>query len=66
MTKIKKTDYKELKKQINEKHINFYDKTLSILEFVLEEYSKELVRTDVEFLDMLFIWNFYFCINTAT
>ena len=52
MTKNRITDYKELKKQVNEKHIKFYDKTLSILEFVLDEYSKELVRADVEFLDM--------------
>ncbi len=52
MTKNKNIDYKELKKQVNEKHIKFYDKTLSILEFVLDEYSKELVRADVEFLDM--------------
>ena len=51
MTKSK-TDYKELKKQINDKHVKFYDKTLSILEFILDEYSKELPRADIEFLDM--------------
>ena len=51
MTKSK-TDYKELKKQINDKHVKFYDKTLSILEFILDEYSKELTRADIEFLDM--------------
>ncbi len=52
MPKIKKTDIQDLKKKINEKHINFYDKTLSILEFILDEYSKELTRADVEFLEM--------------
>ena len=42
----------ELKKTINEKHIKFYDKTLSILEFILDEYSRELTRADIEFLEM--------------
>ena len=52
MPKIKKTDIKEIKKEINQKHIKFYDKTLSILEFILDEYSRELTRADMEFLDM--------------
>ena len=52
MKKNEKKDIKELKKEINDKHIKFYDKTLSILEFVLDEYSKELTRADIEFLDM--------------
>lgn len=46
------SDIKENKKDINEKHIKFYDKTLSVLEFMLDEYSKELTRADIEFLDM--------------
>ena len=50
--KKKELDIKEIKKQINQKHVDFYDKTLSILEFVLDEYSRELTRADVEFLDM--------------
>ena len=29
MSKIKNVDIKSLKKEINEKHIKFYDKTLS-------------------------------------
>lgn len=45
-------DISAKKQEINEKHINFYDKTLSILEFILEEYSKELTRADIEFLEM--------------
>lgn len=52
MTKTKFADAIELKNKINEKHIKFYDKTLSILEFILDEYSRELVRTDMEFTDM--------------
>lgn len=52
MRKNKKNDIAEQKKIINEKHIKFYDKTLSILEFILDEYSKELTRADIEFLEM--------------
>ncbi len=51
MTK-KTKDIKDLKKEINQKHINFYDKTLSVLEFMLDEYSKELARADIEFLEI--------------
>ena len=40
------------KRNINQKHIEFYDKLLSILSFILDEYSRELTRADVEFLDM--------------
>ena len=39
-------------KKINDKHIKFYDKTLSILEFILDEFSRELTRADIEFLEM--------------
>jgi len=52
MSKSKKNDIKERKKEINEKHIQFYDKALSVLEFVLDEYSRELVRTDIDFVEM--------------
>lgn len=34
------------------KHIDYYGKTLNILEFILEEFSKELTRADIEFLEM--------------
>ena len=40
------------KKDVNKKHIDFYDKTLDILEFILDEFSKELTRADIEFLEM--------------
>ena len=52
MTKIDKVDFKEKKREINKKHIEFYDKTLSVLEFILEEYSRELTRSDIEYLEM--------------
>lgn len=52
MKKTKQIDIKELKREINDKHIAFYDKTLSVLEFILDEYSRELARADVEFLEM--------------
>ena len=52
MAKIQQKNSKEKNKMINEKHIEFYDKTHSILEFILEEYSRELTRADIEFLEM--------------
>ena len=52
MPKTKKLDIQELKKEINDKHIKFYDKTLSILEFILDEFSRELTRADIEFIEM--------------
>ena len=52
MKKSEKIDIKERNQQINEKHIKFYDKTLSVLEFILDEYSRELTRADIEFLEM--------------
>ncbi len=48
----KKDDIRDRKNYINEKHIKFYDKTLSLLEFILDEYSRELTRADMEFLEM--------------
>ena len=54
MKKSKTTidNIKERKQNVNEKHIQFYDKTLSTLEFILDEYSREMTRADIEFLDM--------------
>lgn len=40
------------KQEVNLKHIEFYDKTLEMLGFMLEEYSRELTRADIEFLEM--------------
>jgi hypothetical protein len=52
MKKTKVPDTKDKKTDINEKHIKFYDKTLSALEFILDEYSRELSRTDADFFEM--------------
>lgn len=47
----KKTDIRKKKKSINDKHIEFYDKTLSILEFMLDEFSREITRANIEFME---------------
>lgn len=52
MAKTKDVDIKNKKNEVNQKHIVFYDKTLSVLEFILDEFSKELTRADIEFLEM--------------
>lgn len=52
MKNKKETDNQSRKKEVNEKHIRFYDNVLSVLEFILDEFSRELTRADIEFLDM--------------
>ena len=52
MVKKNKKDVESEKEIVNQKHIEFYDKTLEILTFILDEYSRELTRADVEFLEM--------------
>ena len=52
MSENKETDYRQKKQEVNLKHVAFYDKSLEILGFILEEYSKELTRADIEFLEM--------------
>ena len=52
MKKTKEDDIRQKKFDVNNKHIEFYDKTLSILDFILDEYSRELTRADIEFLEM--------------
>lgn len=56
MAKIKDKDSStELmlkKSEVNKKHVEYYDKTLEILRFILDEYSRELTRADIEFLEM--------------
>ena len=43
----------QLKKQaVNLKHIEFYDKIFDVLTFIFDEYSRELTRADIEFLEM--------------
>ena len=52
MKNKKEPDNQSRKKEVNEKHIRFYDNILSVLEFILDEFSRELTRADIEFLDM--------------
>ena len=47
-----KLDIKTKKEQINQKHIDFYDKALEILEYILNEYSRELIRADIDYFDI--------------
>jgi hypothetical protein len=51
-SKTKNDDIRAKKAEVNQKHIVFYDKTLSVLEFILDEFSRELTRAEVEFLEM--------------
>jgi hypothetical protein len=54
MAKLKKDDFdiKTKKKEVNLKHIEFYDKSMDVLNFILDEFSRELTRADIEFLEM--------------
>lgn len=52
MAKLKEKDIQNKKEIVNQKHIAFYDKLLEIMSFVLDEYSRELTRADIEFLEM--------------
>lgn len=51
-TKQQKEDIRIKKELVNQKHIEFYDNCLEMLGFILEEYSRELTRADIEFLEM--------------
>ena len=50
--KTKEIDIVKKKFEVNQKHIDFYDKSLEVLTFILDEYSRELTRADIEFLEM--------------
>ena len=50
--KTKEIDIAKKKFEVNQKHIDFYDKSLEVLTFILNEYFHELTRADIEFLEM--------------
>ena len=50
--KTKEIDIALKKQEVSKKHIEYYDKVLDVLSFILNEYSKELTRADIEFLEM--------------
>lgn len=52
MSKTKQTDEKTLRKQINDKHIEFYSKAFNVLDFMLSEVAREVKHAEYEFLDM--------------
>ena len=41
-----------LKQQVNQNHIEFYDKAFQTLDFILDEFSKELIRAEINFLEV--------------
>ena len=41
----------DIKQNVNQKHIEFYDKALKVLEFMLSEYSREIKYAEFEFID---------------
>ena len=43
---------KDKKHKINEKHIELYDKALSVLEFLLNEFAHDIKYAEFEFLDI--------------
>ena len=40
------------KDNTNQKHIDFYNKAFDVTEFILNEFTKELTRANISFLDM--------------
>lgn len=43
---------KDKKQIVNEKHIELYDKTLDVLEFLLNEFQHDIKYAEFEFLDV--------------
>lgn len=52
MPKVKERDAKALRESVNKKHIEFYDKTLSVLEFILNEFAHDIKYAEFEYLEM--------------
>ena len=51
-TKTKEFDIALKKQQVSQAHIQYYDKLLDVLSFILDEYSREIIRTDIDFLEI--------------
>ena len=43
---------KDKKQIVNEKHIELYDKTLGVLEFLLNEFAHDIRYAEFEYLDI--------------
>ena len=52
MAKNKEKSFQLKKQEVNQNHIKYYDKAYEVLNFMLDEFSRELVRTDMDFLEM--------------
>ena len=50
--KTKEFDIALKKQEVSKKHIEYYYKVLYILSYILNEYSRDLTRADIEFLEM--------------
>ena len=48
----KNNKIKKNKELTNQKHIECYDKVFDNLSFILDEFSRELIRADIDFLEM--------------
>ena len=44
---------KDKKQIVNEKHIELYDKTLGVLEFLLNEFAHDIRYAEFEYLDTM-------------
>ena len=51
-SKTQEFDIITKKNEVNLKHIEYYDKSLEILKFILDEFSREMTRADIEFLEL--------------
>jgi hypothetical protein len=52
MAKEKKKDIKKIKEEVNSKHIEFYNRALETVSFIMDEFNRDLLRADIEFLEM--------------
>lgn len=52
MPKKKEQSLKDLKECVNQKHLKFYDKTLGVLEFILNEFAHDIKSAEFEYLEM--------------
>lgn len=48
---MSKKNEEKSKQKVNQRHIEYYDKTLSLLEFMLDECAREIKYAEFEFLD---------------
>ena len=42
---------KDTKQQVNQEHIEFYNKVFNVLKFMLDEYAREIKYAEFDFID---------------